>query len=411
MKNRSGKQTSAEKAAIKLGKCGRETTSRDRLLAALKCQPIDRVPISCYTLVGWDIESWYYRQPSYERLLKLVRESTDCFFLNSLPQLSFGNPADAVIGSADEMGSEIYTVKKWREKNSEFSRKTIHTPKGDLTSLYRQDDSIFTVWALEYPLKTIEDIDKFLSVDWAFDNIDMSKFAASQKKLGHNGLLMPTLSDPICIAAMLFEMGNFLVNAVTETARIKYFLDALHKMNMAYLKNIFKEGEKTGVNWSEVVFRICGPEIATPPLLSPQGFVSLVTPYLIELSDLIHSYKAWVRVHSHGKISQVLKEIMKCSPDAIDPLEAPPDGDIELNQVKQLIGSNCCLCGNLQVRLLELGEPSDVRKTVIQCMKDAKSGGGFVIMPTDGPISSELSPKLEENYRVFIETALEYGRY
>ncbi len=44
-------------------------TSRQRLLAALKCQAIDRVPISCYGLVGWDLDSWYYKQSSYEQLL------------------------------------------------------------------------------------------------------------------------------------------------------------------------------------------------------------------------------------------------------------------------------------------------------------------------------------------------------
>ena len=411
MKNVISKQNVTEKNTIDILKRTQKITSRSRLLAALRCRAIDRVPISCYGLVGWDLESWYYKQPSYAKLLKLVRESTDCFFLTSLPQLSFGNPADAVIGAADEMGSELYTVKKWRENNSEFTRKTIRTPKGDITSLYRKDDDIFTVWALEYPFKGIEDIDKFLSVNWTLDNLDMSKFSASQKKLGHNGLLMPTLSDPICIVAELFEMGNFLVNAITETARIKHFLDAIHEMNMAYLKKIFSEGKKAGVNWSEVVFRVCGPEYATPPYLAPEGFASLVTPYLIEISDLIHQHGAWVRVHSHGKISQVLSEIMKCNPDTIDPLEASPDGDIELKEAERLIGNNCCLCGNLQMKLLEMGEPDEVRKTIIQCMNDAKSGGGFVLMPTDAPISSKLSPRVEENYRVFIETALEYGQY
>jgi uroporphyrinogen-III decarboxylase len=386
-------------------------TSRQRLLAALKCQALDRVPISCYGLVGWDLDSWFYKQPSYERLLKLVRKSTDCFYLNSLPQMSFGNPADAVIGSADEVESEIYSVKKWREKNSEFTRKIIHTPKGDLTSLYRRDDDVCTVWALEYPFKSIEDMDRFLSVDWTPANMNMTKFSASQKKLGHNGLLMPTLSDPICIAAELFEMGNFLVNATLDPAKIKYFLDAIHEMNMAYLKTIFEEGKKAGVNWSEVVFRICGPEYATPPYLAPEGFAAFVTPYLIAMSDLIHQNNSWVRVHSHGKVARVLDEIMKCNPDAIDPLEASPDGDIELCEAKRLIGNKCCLCGNLQMKLLELGSPDDVRKAVIQCMQAAKKNGGFVIMPTDAPLGSRLSPQLETNYRVFIETSLEYGRY
>ena len=44
-------------------------------------------------------------------------------------------------------------------------------------------------------------------------------------------------------------------------------------------------------------------------------------------------------------------------------------------------------------------------------MAAAKEGGGFVIMPTAEPITIPLAQKTTENYKVFINTALEEGEY
>jgi hypothetical protein len=44
-------------------------------------------------------------------------------------------------------------------------------------------------------------------------------------------------------------------------------------------------------------------------------------------------------------------------------------------------------------------------------MGQAKEGGGFVLIPTAGPINVPLSPRTEANYKAFIDAGLEFGRY
>ena len=44
-------------------------------------------------------------------------------------------------------------------------------------------------------------------------------------------------------------------------------------------------------------------------------------------------------------------------------------------------------------------------------MTAAKAGGRFVIMPTAAPIDAELKERTAENYRAFIDEALEVGAY
>ena len=58
--------------------------------------------------------------------------------------------------------------------------------------------------------------------------------------------------------------------------------------------------------------------------------------------------------------------------------------------------------GNIELKLLEQGTPGQVRAEVRKIMSQAKAGGGFVLMPTAGPINVPLAPKTEANYKAFI---------
>ena len=103
--------------------------------------------------------------------------------------------------------------------------------------------------------------------------------------------------------------------------------------------------------------------------------------------------------------------IVETGCDSIDPCEAPPDGDIELAEVKKRIGDNVCIFGNIQLKLLENGSTEEVRSAVITCMESAKDGGRYVIIPTAAPINIPLAKQTESNYMTFVDIALEMGKY
>jgi uroporphyrinogen decarboxylase len=126
---------------------------------------------------------------------------------------------------------------------------------------------------------------------------------------------------------------------------------------------------------------------------------------------LVHGAGALARFHCHGKIAHVLDMIVQTGADALDPCEAPPDGDIALADVKKRVGDCLCLCGNIQLKLLEHGTCEQVAGAVRGCMDAAKQGGGYVIMPTAAPINSPLAARTVDNYLCFIKTALACGVY
>jgi len=363
--------------------------SRERLLRVIRRQPVDRVPISTYELVGWNPDSWENQQPAYRGLMDLIREKTDCMYM-----LGFDSPNAAA----------RITVTEWDEGPHHYRREVLHTPRGDLTSVSRQDPGLNTVWRLERLLKTDEDIARYLSQPIDPAPPDLSAFAVAQARLGDKGIPLISLGDPICVVAELFEFGEFMVRAMTQPGQIAALLEHVAPAIYAHLDYLLAQGVGP-------LFRICGPEYVTPPYLPPSLFEQFVVRYTAPMVERIHRHGAYARIHCHGRIRHVLPMIVEMGADALDPVEAPPSGDITLAEVKRLYGGRLCLMGNLQLRDLETATDGEMRRIVQETMEAGKPGGGFVIMPTAAPINADLSPVTERNYRIFIETALECGSY
>ncbi len=369
-----------------------DMTSRERLLKCIKHEPVDRVPISTYELNGWNETAWENHEPSYRRLMDAVREQTDCMYMDSGRNF-IGKPAGCV------------KVRKWDNVSSHYVEKIYSTPKGRLNTLHRSDDGVHTVWTLKHMLKGIDDIDKYLSIPYEPSETNMDRFFNVKDKLGEKGVMMISVGDPICTGAELFEMSDFLTHAFFEADKISFLLDALHERNMHQLRAMLK------YDMRDTVFRICGPEYATPPYLPPALFNRFVTGYLIDMCREIKSAGAIPRIHCHGKIAKVLDQFALTDAEAIDPIEPIPDGDVDLNEVKKTYGKKFCLMGNIELKELENSNRHRIDDLVRQAMKYAKEGGGFILMPTAAPINVPLSPQTEENYLQMFESALKYGEY
>jgi len=366
-------------------------SSRERLLRCIHHQSIDRVPVSTYELVGWNENAWENKEPTYGKLMNVIRENTDCIYM-----------FDAYVGQDPDESEE---TENWEEGLSTYSKKIFHSKKGDLTALYRTDKDIHTTWTLKHLLEDINDIDKYLSLPYKTPIFDMDLLFKEQVKLGDKGVMMISVYDPIGLAADLFEMGTFLIHAITESEKIKYLMDAIHERQMCGLKEILKYDVRN------IIFRICGPEYATPPYLSPEYYYEFVTRYLNKICRTIRDAGGIPRIHSHGKIGKVIDQFAGTDAQGLDPIEPLPDGDIDLADVKKNYGQKFCLFGNIELKELETADRKRIDFLVKKAMEAAKEGGGFVLMPTASPINVPLSAVTEQNYLQMIESALEYGHY
>ncbi|OHB60434.1 MAG: hypothetical protein A2Y12_18790 [Planctomycetes bacterium GWF2_42_9] len=370
-------------------------TSRERLLKVLNGELPDRVPVSTYELCGFNSKAFENNDKSYESLMQKIRKDTDC--------VCMWEPASNAkfLESAFPVEMEI---KQWRENDSQITHKIVHTPKGDITNTTRVIDRVHTVWQTEHLCKNIDDVERALSVPYTPLKYDVSDYDRIKSEVGNRGIIMASLSDALCVCADLMSFGDYTIWAMTETDHFVKTLEIVHSRIMENLKRMLD------VNVVDL-YRICGPEYASPPYMPPQLFDKFVVPFVTEMIELIHSRGAKVRLHCHGKIGKILDSICKTGCDAIDPCEAPPDGDISLSEVKKRVGDNICIFGNIQLKLLETASVVEIENAVCNCMDAAKNGGRYVIMPTAAPINSPLSSQTEKNYNIFIDAALKLGKY
>ena len=183
------------------------------------------------------------------------------------------------------------------------------------------------------------------------------------------------------------------------------FLDAIFEVQMYHMRQILKS------DVTDIMFRICGPEYATPPYLSPKMYYDIVTKYLIVMCKEIKDAGGIPRIHSHGKIKEVLDDFLMTDAMALDPCEPPPDGDCDLAYLKKKCGDRFCLLGGMELHELENSSPERVRAIVKSSIEAAKGTTGYMVMSTAAPINTPLSKKTLQNYVAMIDATLEFGKY
>ena len=216
---------------------------------------------------------------------------------------------------------------------------------------------------------------------------------------------MASVGDPAYLAADLMSFQDYMMWAFEEPA---HFARTVAVVAERVMENLRRQLDCCVLD----LYRIVGPEYFTPPYLSPAVFRRFVLPHVTEMTRLIHARGGKVRLHCHGKMALVLDMVLETGCDGIDPCEPPPDGDIELDELKRRCHTRgVSLWGNIELKLLEQATPAQVRAEVRKIMDEAKAGGGFVLMPTAAPINLPLSAKTEANYKAFIDAGLEFGGY
>ena len=96
--------------------------------------------------------------------------------------------------------------------------------------------------------------------------------------------------------------------------------------------------------------------------------------------------------------------------DATDPVEPPPDGDVELKEARQILGDKVTLIGNIEERLFHTGGKEDMERAVRKAIEEGASGGRFILCPTAMPLTTPLDKRVRENIIHYIDSGIKYGR-
>jgi uroporphyrinogen decarboxylase len=114
----------------------------------------------------------------------------------------------------------------------------------------------------------------------------------------------------------------------------------------------------------------------TGPFLRPEWFAEFVTPYL---ARLIRGYRAqghYVIKHTDGNIMPILDQLLEGAPHALHSLD--PQGEVDLAKVKQQVGGQVCLIGNVNCGLLDSGTDAECLESARYALKNGMPGGGYI---------------------------------
>lgn len=390
-----------------------KVTSR-RIMAAYRGEQADRVPIC--SPISWhparDIDrekpgSWR-ADADFIRVARLVQDHCDSFIVwNPIPypQIRTRFGYQRFLEAPDELVIEkpIEVVGDGRRRHTFI----LPTAKGDLTWAYEETEGIETSWDARKPIEKPEDVEALLSVPFALRKPASSEYEAfrrHRREMGRDAIGGGHVNSMVAMLVGVMEYEQLLEWLILEPERIKRLADAWLERTWARVDYELAQG--VGPFW-----HFNGVERAAPPMMSPQHWEELVVPYDGEIMRRIKERdpEARIHVHCHGRVGTMLDSWMALGVDSIDPVEPPPQGDIEFVEAKRRAAGRLTLFGNIEFCLLDLGTPDEVETAVRQAIED---GGKehLVLFPSATP-HERHTPRFTANAIRYIEAGLKYGRH
>ena len=149
--------------------------------------------------------------------------------------------------------------------------------------------------------------------------------------------------------------------------------------------------------WGDVAYR-------NGMLFGAPRWREVFKPHVKSIIDVCHANDLMVIYHGCGNVTEILDDMVGIGLDCYNPLEAKADLDVV--ELKKKYAGKLAFCGNIDMRVLERGNPEEIRAEVLYKLQAAK-GGGYIFQ-SDHSVSTEVAP---ESYELAIKTLREYGNY
>ncbi len=174
------------------------------------------------------------------------------------------------------------------------------------------------------------------------------------------------------------------------------FADRLSEMVSDYYCELFRLCIAEG---ADLIYLTDDYAYKTGTLMSREHFKRFILPWLTRGVEAVRSAGGLCIKHTDGDISGVLDLIIQTGIDGLGPLE--PAAGNDLVQLRQQLGDDITLVGNIDVDLLSRGSPSDISVTAGNLVKRLGPGGGF-ILSSGNTITASVKP---ENFRRMVSQA------
>ncbi len=393
--------------------------SKERIIATLKGEKTDRIPIwlrdefnlsprfdsylpaDRYRTIGSGLEyddftdAWIkrdtYRTAILDRDAKLQADRiVEC------------KPPDLVCNRFLAIPPEYIVQQELRyEDEFRIEEYIIPTPKGDLDFTVKFQKDISTQWMTEEPVKDTEDLKKIMSIPFKLPDMDFKPYLTEKNALGEDGVTAIQIDTPLVAVSGLMRFEDYLMLTVTDQGLLRELCDIAYERISLILDRCLESGMGP-------IFRFNGSEQSTPPMNSPDIYERFIYSYEKRLIDKVHRHGGYAAVHCHGFVKQILPRMVDMKLDLLDPIEAPPSGNIEFGDAWKAVNKKITLAGNIQLRDLQNENEENIRRQV-RALIDSTDGSHFILNTSASPLTW-VTPKTRDNYIAMLDEWAEYGR-
>jgi hypothetical protein len=348
-------------------------SSRERILRALARDGVDRVPVTPFGLGRLNPDDAFTQE--------FIR-ATD-------PFLAVGMGGNVFAGRL--FAEHVQTV----AEGPDGVTWKIATPHGVLTRRYRRTH--VTGYTVEFPCKTADDLLAYLSIPFEPSEPDARHFHAWRATYGDQGLVIAGVPNAVCFPAEVLSPEDFSMLWADEPDVMCSVVNRAQERLLDFTEKACRKGVD--------VFRIIGAEYVTEQL-GPAAFTALCAEQDRALVALIHRHGGLAYYHCHGDVREHLDAFAALGIDALDPLEVPPYGDVDLGDAQRRIGDRVCLVGGLDdMEVLETRDADTVRSMGRQCL-EAAGARGYCLGGTASGIYTERAAR---NFMALVDVARQFG--
>jgi uroporphyrinogen decarboxylase len=331
-------------------------TSRERILAAINHQPVDRVPTDIWaTDEVWAMLAAKYGSTEQAMVELHIDGIADIRPDYIGPPFKSQCPPDAGIDFKNMYGIWGANL-KWLGHDS---------------GRYLEQSSI--------PMADVETIDDLADFPWPNpDWFDYQGFAAKAKASHAKQAVMCGYMSPIYVHQLVRGMENSMMDVLAEPELTHFIVGKICDYMVEYHRRIF-EACADYIDISQVTDDL-GSQ--SGPLFSMDTYHEFYAPQHRRFMKLCREFDIKVFHHDDGSMRAFLPGLIESGIDILNPVQWTCPG-MELEGLKTDFGKHLCFHGGVEnQRILPFGTPEDVRREVRNCIDVlARDRTGYILAP------------------------------
>ncbi|MHB0875635.1 MAG: uroporphyrinogen decarboxylase family protein [Anaerolineae bacterium] len=372
-----------------------EMTSRERLLAAMRYQQPDYVPLvfNVFGLKPPAQLAWSNQYEETQRWLSLGVDAT----LTMGPSLTF-HPDVTVRSWTENVPGERWplAVNVYETPAGPLRQEVFLTDdwvadewpehKGGATNIRLAGDDYNVVRSRRFPVTGEADLEKLKYLLWPPSDAQIAEFhehaaavAAQARELGV--IVETTASAGADMATWLCGVDGMLFMAMDQPEVFQALLDIIHARN----KRIVEMALDTA---TDVVSRRAWYEGVS--FWSPAMYRRFFQPQLAEIATMVHQADRLAGYTMSTGFMPLLDMLVECDYDVhyyIDPVMGGAGAD--LAKVKRAFNGKIAVEGGMNSAVtLEQGTTAEIRQAVFDGIATMAPGGGFILTPVDSITAS-----------------------